>query len=117
MKESNIFNNWLELDCFCMDIAEAWIKYRQSKNKEVSLDEFMEWCEKHPDGNPKIYFHNLKFDIQFVLYWLLKHDFKHIIKTSERATKTFQTLISDKGLYYCIEVIFFRKGKRVKRIV
>ena len=26
-----------------MDIAEAWIKYRQSKNKEVSSEEFMEW--------------------------------------------------------------------------
>lgn len=43
MRETNIFNNWLELDCFCMDIAEAWIKYRQSKNQEVSSDEFMEW--------------------------------------------------------------------------
>lgn len=43
MRETNIFNNWLELDCFCMDIAETWIKYRKSKNKEVSLDEFMEW--------------------------------------------------------------------------
>ena len=43
MSERNIFNNWLELDCFCMDIAEAWIKYRKGKNKEVSSDEFMEW--------------------------------------------------------------------------
>ena len=43
MRESNIFNNWLELDCFCMDIAAAWIKYRQSKNKKVSSDEFVEW--------------------------------------------------------------------------
>ena len=43
MRESNIFNNWLELDCFCIDIAEAWIKYRQSNNKEVSSEEFMEW--------------------------------------------------------------------------
>lgn len=43
MKESNIFNNWIELDCFCCDIVEGWIKYRQSKDKEVSLDEFMEW--------------------------------------------------------------------------
>jgi hypothetical protein len=43
MKESNIFNNWIELDCFCMDIAELWIKYRQSKNKEISSEEFMEW--------------------------------------------------------------------------
>ena len=43
MSERNIFNNWLELDCFCMDIAEAWIRYRQGKNKEVSSEEFMEW--------------------------------------------------------------------------
>lgn len=43
MNERNIFNNWLELDCFCINIAEDWIKYRQSKNKEVSLDRFIEW--------------------------------------------------------------------------
>lgn len=43
MDERSIFNNWLELDCFCMDIAEAWIKYRQRKNKEVSLNKFVEW--------------------------------------------------------------------------
>jgi hypothetical protein len=43
MNESNIFNNWLELDCFCLDIAEAWIKHRQKINKEVSSDKFMEW--------------------------------------------------------------------------
>jgi hypothetical protein len=43
MSERTIFNNWLELDCFCMDIAEAWIKYRKSKNQEVSLDEFVDW--------------------------------------------------------------------------
>lgn len=43
MNKRTIFNDWLELDCFCMDIAEAWIKYRQSKNKEMSLDEFMDW--------------------------------------------------------------------------
>lgn len=43
MSERNIFNNWIELDCFCMDIAEGWIKYQQSRNKEVSLDEFVEW--------------------------------------------------------------------------
>ena len=43
MNDKNIFNNWLELDCFCMDIAEGWIKYQQSRNKEVSLDKFVEW--------------------------------------------------------------------------
>ena len=43
MNENNIFNSYLERDIFCMDIAEAWIKYRQSKNQEVSLDEFVDW--------------------------------------------------------------------------
>lgn len=43
MKESNIFNSWLELDCFCYDIVEGWIRYRKSKDKEVSLDAFVEW--------------------------------------------------------------------------
>ena len=43
MNDKNIFNNWLEMDCFCMDIAEGWIKHRKSKNKEVSLDEFVMW--------------------------------------------------------------------------
>lgn len=43
MKETNIFNNYIEMDLFCIEIAEAWIKYRKSKNKEVSFDEFMEW--------------------------------------------------------------------------
>ena len=43
MGEKNIFNSWLELDCFCMNIAEGWINYHKNKNKEVSLDEFMEW--------------------------------------------------------------------------
>ena len=43
MNESNIFNNWLELDCFCYDIVEGWIRHRKSKNKEVSSDKFMEW--------------------------------------------------------------------------
>ena len=82
-----------EEDCRVWAWGVSEIDNTENTITGTTLDEFMEWCEKHPDGNPKIYFHNLKFDIQFVLYWLLKHDFKHIIKTSERATKTFQTLI------------------------
>ena len=45
MRNSNIFNNWLELDCFAMDIAEGWIKYQKSRDKEVSLDNFITWVE------------------------------------------------------------------------
>ena len=40
---TNIFNSSINLDCFCADIAEAWIKYQCSKNWEVSSEEFMDW--------------------------------------------------------------------------
>ena len=43
---NNIFKNNLALDCFCMDIAEDWIRYRQEVNKPVSSDDFMEWVEE-----------------------------------------------------------------------
>lgn len=44
MNDTNIFNSSIELDCFCMDIAEAWIKYRKRENKKVSLDNFLDWA-------------------------------------------------------------------------
>lgn len=79
-----------------------------------NIDDFMGWCETQKD-NIKVYFHNLKFDGQFILHWLFKHGFK-CVEDKDRASKTFTTLISDKGLYYSIEVIFYLKGKKVKKV-
>lgn len=81
----------------------------------TTIDEFMKWCEDQKD-NPKIFFHNLKFDSQFIIYWLFHHGFKHVEKPEERATKTFTTLISNKGLYYSVEVIFKLQGRNVKKV-
>ena len=43
---NNIFNSNLEMDCFCLDFAEAWIKNRQTTNSSVTIDDFMEWVEE-----------------------------------------------------------------------
>lgn len=80
----------------------------------TSIDEFMEWCKTQPD-NPKIFFHNLKFDSSFIMYWLMHNNFKHVPST-ERASNTFTTVISNKGLFYAIEVIFYLNGKKVKKV-
>lgn len=80
----------------------------------TTIDEFMNWCEDRPE-NVKVYFHNLKFDSQFLLSYLFFNDYKHV-QSKDRATKTFTTIISDKGLYYSIEVIFWMKGKKVKKV-
>ena len=80
-----------------------------------TLDEFMEWCRAQKE-NPKVFFHNLKFDVQFIIQWLFNHGFRHVEKKEEKATNTFTTLISDKGMYYSCEVIFEKKGKKVNKI-
>lgn len=80
----------------------------------TNIDDFMKWCEEV--DNHKVYFHNLKFDGQFILTWLLQHGFEFVDDPRKRRTKTFTTLISDKGLYYSIEVVFKLWGKKVNKI-
>lgn len=80
-----------------------------------TLDEFMQWCKDQKD-NPKVFFHNLKFDSQFIIRWLFLHGFTHVEDVKDKATNTFTTLISDKGLYYSLEVVFHRKGKKIHKI-
>ena len=43
---NNIFNNWIEMDLFCYDIVDAWAKYRKSKNKTFTEDDFFEWIQE-----------------------------------------------------------------------
>lgn len=81
----------------------------------TNIDSFFQLCEDFVD-NVKVYFHNLKFDGQFIISWLFENGFKHVSDPKDRASNTFTTMISDKGLYYCIEVIFYLKGKKVKKV-
>lgn len=81
----------------------------------TNIDDFIKWCEEC-ESNPIIYFHNLKFDIQFILYYLFKNGYKHITDKKDKDNKTFTTLISDKGLFYSMEVIFYYKNKNIKKV-
>lgn len=96
----------------------AWAVCEVGNSDDVSIgtdiDSFMEWCMLLPD-NPKIMFHNLKFDSQFILYWLFHNNFEWVSK-DEKKSKSFTTLISNKGLYYTIEVYFELKGRKVNKI-
>lgn len=82
----------------------------------TNIDDFMKWC-MNQDKNPLVYFHNLKFDGQFIMHWLFHNGYIHTGEDEDKRSMSFNTLISDKGLYYAIEVIFERKGKRVKKVV
>ena len=80
---------------------ETWVwawavcEIGNEKNLQIgnSIDTFIEFCKN--ETNPEIYFHNLKFDCEFIIYWCLTHGFTHAEKKEDIKENTFTTLISD----------------------
>lgn len=79
-----------------------------------TIESFFDYMEK--SENSTFYFHNLKFDGEFLMVYLFEHGFKHVTDRTEEDTKTFSTLISDAGQFYSIKIIFEKKGKRTKYV-
>ena len=74
-----------------------------------NIDSFIEYCKK--EKNSFWYFHNLKFDGEFIIYWLEKNGFRYIKNKKEIEEKTYTTIISDMGQFYNITV-YFKKGNK-----
>lgn len=105
-----------ENDCRVWAFALCEVENKNNIVTGTTIDEFMRYCEFNLN-NDKVFFHNLKFDGQFIIYWLLSNGFKHTTSSKEKDSKTFNTLINDKGFFYSIEVIFKLKGKTVNKVV
>lgn len=73
------------------------------------MDTMMEQIVKN--GTAEYYFHNLKFDGDFIISWLFNHGYKHV-NTRKVKNKEFSTLISDKGSFYKLTVGFY-SGKKI----
>ena len=69
---------WLEDESFVWAWAVCEIGSENLKFGN-SIESFFEFCEA--EKNPEIYFHNLKFDGEFIIYYLLSHGFEHIGNT------------------------------------
>lgn len=76
-----------------------------------SLHDFMMWLSTK---NTVCYFHNLKFDSGFILDWLLNNGFTH---SKTREDNTFETLITDTGVFYSITVYFKKENKKYRKVV
>ena len=102
----------------CRVWAYAITEVGNTDNIEIgtTIDEFMRWCRNSKDNN-KIFFHNLKFDGQFIMQWLFHNGFEHTTDVRDKKSGTFNTLINDMGQYYNIEVIFYKKGKNVSKVI
>lgn len=91
----------------------AWAVSEIGENENIIIDNninsFMDFCRTQ--RNAIFYFHNLKFDGEFIIYWLLKNGFKHVEKKEDIKDLTFTTLISNMGQFYNI-VVYFKKGNK-----
>lgn len=65
--------------------------------------------------NHVLYFHNLKFDGEFIMYYLFHNGYIHVKDRKEFADKTFTTLISDMGMFYAIEICIKKGSGKAKK--
>ena len=80
-----------------------------------SIDKFMEWCA-NPKENYTLYFFNLKFDSAFILSWLLKNGFRHLDQDEDKQSNTFNTLITDSGQFFTIDIYFEVKKRHINKV-
>lgn len=105
---------WLDNETYVWAWASCEIGNEDNLIIDNNLDSFIEFCKK--ENNPICYFHNLKFDGEFLIWWLEKHCYKWVKDKKDTGDKTYTTLISDMGQFYSIEVYFKKQGNKVKKV-
>lgn len=80
-----------------------------------NIYELMDWCANQKD-NVTLYFHNLKFDGEFICYWLEDNGFTWVDSAKDAADSTYTTLITNMGAWYSIEIYFEVNGKKKNKV-
>ena len=80
-----------------------------------NIEDFIKFCSNKKE-NYKLWFHNLKFDGEYIFSYLLNNGYEVIENKKHRRDKTFTCLISDMGQFYSIEIYFEVKKKKVNKV-
>lgn len=98
------------LDCRVWAVGLCSIDEKKTYLYGNKIEWLIDFFEDHPGDI--FYFHNLKFDGEFIYSWLLKNGFKHT-RNKDLEPYQFKTLINDKGQHFSIEICFDldEKGK------
>ncbi len=80
-----------------------------------SIEDFINWCANKKE-NYTLYFHNLKFDSEYIISYLLNNGYEVIKDKKERKDKTFTTVITDMGQFYALEIYFEVKKHKVNKV-
>lgn len=99
-------------------VARVWAGCLATIEKEPkviaitnNIDDFMAKLIKL--GNIECYFHNLKYDGEYIVSWLFNNGYKYDDKANKE--KTFSVVISDAGLWYEITITHKAFNKRYVR--
>lgn len=107
-------NKWLNIDskarvwASCIASIEEIPKIIAINN---NINDFMVELKKL--GNIECYFHNLKYDGEYIISWLFENGYKYNDKDKEEMT--FSCVISDTGQWYEIEIIHQKFNKRYNK--
>lgn len=102
-------NNHIE-DCRVWAACAVDIETNETAFIGNSIESFIEWLS---DQNSIVYFHNLAFDGQFILSYLLNNGYRY---TQRKENKSFDALISDTGAFYSLNIRFKKSGKYWYRV-
>ena len=80
-----------------------------------NIEDFIKFCSNKKE-NYQLYFHNLKFDGEYIFNYLLNNGYEVIKDKKERRDKTFTCLISDMGQFYSIEIYFHVTKKHTNKV-
>ena len=80
-----------------------------------SIYQLMDWCANQKD-NVVLYFHNLKFDGEFICWWCEENGFTWVNSAKEATTDSYTTLITNMGAWYSMEIYFEVKGKKKNKV-
>ena len=80
-----------------------------------NIDDFIKFCS-NKNENYEMWFHNLKFDGEYIFNYLLNNGFSYVKDKKERRDKTFTCLISDMGQFYSIEIYFHVTKKHTNKV-
>ncbi len=80
-----------------------------------NIEDFIKFCSNKKE-NYQLYFHNLRFDGEYIFNYLLNNGYEVIKDKKERRDKTFTCLISDMGQFYSIEIYFHVTKKHTNKV-
>ena len=105
---------WLEDETYVWAWALCNIDNPEEVQIGTDIESFFNLCTKYI--NPRIYFHNLKFDGAFLISYLLENGYELVEDRDQIHEKSFQCVISDLGAYYQIIVYLKKYDSKVRKI-